>query len=203
MAPDGPRLNDLDEMEQRNNPRNKKGSSDWVNMVRKHLLPIAIGGVVIVFILVMLVILSGSGKVEQAAVDWKEPENLEARLNKLEFQHQMVLEKMNKMQQSSSSGVTQNELAKLRKAVSDLEKRLAGLEQRLASQMSAAAGASGDSGKDEGGAEQGVRRHTVQKGETLFRIGQRFGVSVQDLKKWNDIGENDYIQPGQELKVSP
>jgi membrane-bound lytic murein transglycosylase D len=106
---------------------------------------------------------------------------------------------MNKIQEFSSSGVGQQELAKLRKAVSDLEARLAGLESRLAEQMEAGAGTEAEAG---GGSSDDVKRHTVQQGETLFSIGQRYGVSVEKLRKWNDIGTNEFIHPGQELKVA-
>lgn len=44
-------------------------------------------------------------------------------------------------------------------------------------------------------------RYTVKQGETLFRISQRFGVSVADLRKWNGIKE-DKIEAGRNIQVS-
>ncbi len=44
--------------------------------------------------------------------------------------------------------------------------------------------------------------HTVQAGETLYKIASMYGVSVDDIKKWNGItGES--IAVGQKLAVSP
>lgn len=44
-------------------------------------------------------------------------------------------------------------------------------------------------------------RYTVKQGETLFRISQRFGVSVADLRKWNGIKE-DKVEAGRNIQVS-
>ena len=198
MAQRGPRLNDLDEPEYRQNTK-RSAFSDLPTKLRRNLLPVAVGGAAILFVLIMLVLVGGSGDSQKATKEGEGVDNLEARLNKLEFQHQMVLEKMNKIQESSSSGVGQQELAKLRKAVSDLEARLAGLESRLAEQLEAGTGTEAEAG---GGSSEDAQRHTVQQGETLFSIGQRYGVSVEKLRKWNDIGTNEFIHPGQELKVA-
>lgn len=43
-------------------------------------------------------------------------------------------------------------------------------------------------------------KHTVQKGEWLTKIANTYGVSVNELKKWNDL-EGEGIKPGQELIV--
>jgi len=195
MAQNGPQLNDLDNLEQRGNP-GARGNSGWMDKLRKHLLPIAIGGAVILFILVLIVFATGSEDGPEAGKDSNEAENVEARLNKLEFQHRMVLENVNKMQESS--GVRQKELAKLRKAVSDLEERLASLEDSLANRR----GSGGEAGTG-GESRSGPKRHTVEEGQTLFRISQRYDVSVEQLREWNDLGKGEYIQPGQELRVAP
>ncbi|MBK8921044.1 MAG: LysM peptidoglycan-binding domain-containing protein [Saprospirales bacterium] len=39
--------------------------------------------------------------------------------------------------------------------------------------------------------------HTVQAGETLSAISRRYGVSVETLKKWNNLSDADHIRPGQ------
>ena len=43
--------------------------------------------------------------------------------------------------------------------------------------------------------------HTVRKGETLFRIANRYGVSVDDLRRANRMGRNASILAGQRLAV--
>jgi membrane-bound lytic murein transglycosylase D len=44
--------------------------------------------------------------------------------------------------------------------------------------------------------------YTVKNGDSLFSISKQFpGVSIDDLKKWNDIS-SDNIQPGMKLKIN-
>jgi len=42
--------------------------------------------------------------------------------------------------------------------------------------------------------------HTVSQGENLFRISQKYGVNVEEIKKWNNLS-NDTIQLGQKLII--
>jgi membrane-bound lytic murein transglycosylase D len=44
-------------------------------------------------------------------------------------------------------------------------------------------------------------RHTVTGGDTLFKIAQKYGCSMDDLKKWNSL-TSDVLQKGQQLTVS-
>ncbi|MCH7411584.1 LysM peptidoglycan-binding domain-containing protein [Belliella sp. DSM 111904] len=43
--------------------------------------------------------------------------------------------------------------------------------------------------------------HTVAPGENLFRISQKYGVKVDDIKKWNRLS-NDNIRVGQKLTIN-
>ncbi len=43
--------------------------------------------------------------------------------------------------------------------------------------------------------------YKVRKGDSLARIAQRFSVSISDIIKWNQIDTNNYLQPGQQLKL--
>ena len=45
------------------------------------------------------------------------------------------------------------------------------------------------------------KTYLVRKGDSLFSISQKYpGVTVADLKKWNDIKNGD-IKPGMKLKI--
>jgi LysM repeat protein len=44
------------------------------------------------------------------------------------------------------------------------------------------------------------QHHRVRKGDTLFKIANRYGCAVSDLKLWNQIRGNR-IQPGQQLAI--
>ena len=43
--------------------------------------------------------------------------------------------------------------------------------------------------------------HTVSAGETLYSIGRRYGLNVDELRKANQLDEKATIYPGQQLKV--
>lgn len=51
-------------------------------------------------------------------------------------------------------------------------------------------------------AQQISETHTVQQGETLFSISRQYDIPVGDLRQWNDL-ENDNLQPGMELRITP
>ena len=51
-------------------------------------------------------------------------------------------------------------------------------------------------------AVDGTMTHMVIKGDTMFNICKRFGITVDQLKEWNNL-ENITIQIGQKLIVSP
>jgi membrane-bound lytic murein transglycosylase D len=44
--------------------------------------------------------------------------------------------------------------------------------------------------------------YTVRSGDSLARIGQKFGVKIKDIIKWNQIAGQKYLQPGQKLKLA-
>ncbi|GAB3363826.1 hypothetical protein GCM10027566_32670 [Arachidicoccus ginsenosidivorans] len=46
-----------------------------------------------------------------------------------------------------------------------------------------------------------AKTHTVEKGETLYQLSKKYGVTVNQLRDWNNITGNN-IQVGQTLKVS-
>ncbi len=45
-------------------------------------------------------------------------------------------------------------------------------------------------------------RYTVQAGDTLFGISQKFGVPVQSLMQWNKMTAKSVLRPGAKLRVS-
>lgn len=44
--------------------------------------------------------------------------------------------------------------------------------------------------------------HKVERGETLYRISRRYGVSVEEIRRLNKIEGNQNIQTGQKLIIS-
>ncbi len=45
--------------------------------------------------------------------------------------------------------------------------------------------------------------HTVQPGETLFRISKLYNVQLSDLVQWNSLGKNPSIKIGQKIRLIP
>ena len=43
--------------------------------------------------------------------------------------------------------------------------------------------------------------HTVKRGESLWKLARRYGVTIDQLMNWNKIPSRRNIRPGQELKV--
>jgi LysM repeat protein len=46
------------------------------------------------------------------------------------------------------------------------------------------------------------RYHTVQKGETLFKISKKYGITVEELRKLNDLSRGEPVRTGQKLLIS-
>lgn len=43
--------------------------------------------------------------------------------------------------------------------------------------------------------------YTVQEGDNLYRISQRYNMSIEELKQLNALGEAYMLHPGDQLKV--
>ncbi|MDI6851102.1 MAG: LysM peptidoglycan-binding domain-containing protein [bacterium] len=48
--------------------------------------------------------------------------------------------------------------------------------------------------------QSGIIKHKVKPGDTLYSISKRYGISIQKLKKWNNLNSN-YIRSGQTLII--
>jgi hypothetical protein len=51
--------------------------------------------------------------------------------------------------------------------------------------------------------EKQTRVHEVRAGDTLYSISRRYGLTVDQLRSYNNIGKDTAIRPGQKLKLSP
>lgn len=43
--------------------------------------------------------------------------------------------------------------------------------------------------------------YTVRKGDSLYRIANRFKVSVKEIRRWNNLGSGSLLRPGQKLTL--
>lgn len=59
----------------------------------------------------------------------------------------------------------------------------------------------GDSGNGNGGDGGEETTYVVQRGDTLYKIGQRFGISWVQIAEANGLSNPNYIAPGETLKI--
>jgi len=52
------------------------------------------------------------------------------------------------------------------------------------------------------GATASTIEHKVRRGENLYRIAQRYNVSVKQVQAWNNLGRRSRIYPGQVLRIA-
>lgn len=52
-------------------------------------------------------------------------------------------------------------------------------------------------------ATAGAKYHTIAKGDTLYSVGRKYGLKVDQLLKINQLPKNAVIKPGQRLRVTP
>ena len=98
----------------------------------------------------------------------------------------------------------------LEQKIGALEKQIAELQEKstasrpapLAVQKPAPAAASPAPPASKAPASPDKRYHTVQKGETLSGIGAKYGVTVEELRKLNNLPASKSVRTGQKLLVS-
>jgi len=49
--------------------------------------------------------------------------------------------------------------------------------------------------------DKGLIQYEVQEGDSLWLIARKFGVSVAELRKWNNLPKNRHLQPGQNIDI--
>jgi membrane-bound lytic murein transglycosylase D len=81
----------------------------------------------------------------------------------------------------------------------------AGLDREAEARKIAAAARTADRGKRKihgAGASAPARVHVVQPRDTIGGIAKRYGVSVQQLSRWNDLERGARLRPGDRLRVA-
>jgi len=170
-------------------------------------------GALLLLLIVGAGLLGGNGQTDERA----SLQEMAARLTKLQKQIEAVQARQDELLQRMSDlepeykfdtlfqnvNTLSNEMEAVKK---ELETELSALDKKLAKAGAEQRGdggsppASPDSGS---GGEQAARVHVVEKGDNLYRIGLQYGVEPGQIRKWNDLGPEEPIYPGQELIVSP
>lgn len=181
--------------------RSQKGSGD--HRVSKKTL--FLGGACIVLLILLIALLLGGGSglsrkdltPIQAKLDLLERklarlEGMESRIIFLENQETELQQFIAEIDRSGRS--TTEQLQKMTEKVGELEKRVGSVPWKTKAPRPVQA-------KPVPPAEK--RYHEVRPGETLYRIAQKYRISVGELCRLNNIAPDQAIHPGQKLLVAP
>jgi len=164
---------------------------------------VGIAGFLILIILSIVVIARTYSLAEKAQVLALQSrlEQLESRLGSLEGEGGL-----------SSAGGSGNQLILLTERLDQLEANMTARIANMANQIQSAPPPSAPAATAEAKTpaapiadkkETKTKIHTVQKGETLYRISRQYNLSVDQLRRYNKMESNAAIYPGQKLNVSP
>ena len=198
--------NGYDEEEEGDLGREDSYSRQTRVLQNKSNLPYIIGGVGLVFIVILFVfILSGSSdgvKLEQLQALEKRIEQLEKRMATLGVMDQ-ALERIDNSEKEL--GLIMERVDRFEGTVTtqidQIIKELGKLHQKTGSAPAPKAKAAQPVAKST--TEKKTKFHEVSAGETLYSISRRYGLTVDQLREYNNIGKGATIRPGQKLKLSP
>jgi len=178
----------------------------------KSIVLFIIGGLGLVVLVVMFVIILSRPK---NIVDLEYLQSLEARMQQLEKKlatigiMDQIIERLGKQEQNLDrlDKKTDRFESTVTTQIDQIIKELGALHQKTSQISTAAAPQPKTTNKKQPVASKKVKTapqfHQVQPGETLYRISRRYGLSIEQLRTYNDLAANAAIYPGQKLKLSP
>ena len=171
----------------------------------KSNLPYILGGIGLVIIVILLVtVLSRSSDV----VDSQQLQALEERIQGLEQRLATVglidqaLDRIGKNEKELNLIMARVDRFEgtVTTQIDQIIKELGKLHQKAGSAPAPKAGAPPPVAKST--IEKKMKAHKVSAGETLYSISRRYGLTVDQLRTYNNIGKDATIRPGQKLKLS-
>lgn len=114
-------------------------------------------------------------------------DQLEQKITKLDAKDAELTELVNDGKASAIK--LEENMAALTQQVEKIASRPSALSMRKSAQPS-------------GIVSPGEKQHTVAQGETLYSIAKRYGLSVDELRRINNLSQGQPIQAGQNLAVS-
>jgi LysM repeat protein len=179
---------------------------------KKSIMPFVIGGLGLVVVVIMLVLILSRPK---NIVDQEYLQSLETRMQQLEKKQaaigvmDQILERIPKQEQKLD--LLDKKLNRFESTVTtqidQIIKELGALHQKTAQKPASRAPTPKTVEKKQPVAskktESTTKFHQVQAGDTLFRISRRYGLSIEQLRSYNNLAPNTAIYPGQKLILSP
>jgi len=166
---------------------------------KKYLNPFTIGGVGLILIVILLVIFLSGPK---DAVDSRQLQSLEAKIQQLEKK----LASIGVMDQALDRLGEQEQKLKLiskrfdrfnstvTAQIDQIIKELGALHQKSTQTLQPVK-------TDQ--KETKPKFHQVRPGETLWGISRQYGLTLDQLQSYNNIGPKATLQPGQRLQLTP
>jgi len=106
------------------------------------------------------------------------------------------------IQLETQSAALKKSVANLDSFVQALDEKSASLTQQLY-EITSKTGSSSSQTQSEFSEEIDGQYHTVVRGDTLYSISKKYGLSVGDLQQLNGIKKDQAIKAGQKLLVAP
>ena len=181
--------------------RTKGSSNPLAN--RKNLI---YGGIGIIVLIILIALFSGSGdksfqddllfiqaKFEQIETRLKNIEGLGSKVAHLEKQQKELQQSIQKTVLSGKD---------IKEQIESLSKAIEAMEKGVISKAAVKTEDAGDMQKQSSSGEN-KRFHEVSAGETLYGISKKYGITLDELCRFNNISKNQAIQPGQKLLIAP
>ena len=178
------------------------GGSGDIRFSKKSVI-LGVIGIVVIVVLVSLFFGSGGGLPQgdlaplQAKLDLVERrmthlEGLESRIAFLENQETGLQQLILDLDKSGRS---------LTEQVDEISKKLGVVEKAKPTAPARIKTTAPGTAAEKPVSAEMKRYHKVRPGETLYRIARRYGISVSELCRLNNISPNQAIHPGQELLI--
>ncbi len=167
--------------------------------------PLVFGGAALLIIIVIIAIayLTGNGS------SGKSVASIQARLQALEEKGSRLdameadvasLHQQEEALRESVSGL-QSSVKTMKGTLDSVSREVALLNKKMGQRSSRGKGTV--STKKKGAMGKHPVSHVVRKGESFYSIAKKYGISVVDLCRLNNLSQKSVIRPGQKLLVAP
>jgi LysM repeat protein len=188
-----------------------EGENDWRRRAASHQRPMSrglfmlVGGVGVLLVIILFVLIFSGGK------DGKADERLsalQARVDQIDkklagvagFEERLAqAEKQARLAQQSVAGADR-QFSVLEGKIEDLSRKAQSPQKKESAPPAQAEPPKKEQEKP--AAQTTEKTHVVKAGETLYQIGKKYGTSVEELRRLNNLKPSQAIHPGQKLVVS-
>ena len=159
-------------------------------------------GLLVLIVLVLLLFIGGNGdskedllliqsRLTRVEARIKNTGALEDRIQQIEEQQLGVRQSL--LKADRSIGSLKGDLTQLTEAFENSREKTTAVPQKVEVQKQA---------QEKKVSQPEKRYHVVSRGETLYRISKKYGVSVDELRRLNNMGPAALIHPGLKLLIA-